>query len=282
MPETSFWPIRIVGWAVRFLPKSLLSPRQCVSLLQSGLLLLGLFVLLFSVVAVSHSTAQSADQSPAHVLAEQGTHHSHASSSDHEWEGSRQGVAYSEFNHHLAGVFLLLIGLGEVRQALGWASLAWSRVLLPSALIVAGMFLLIWSDHDAWPVGSMTIAQTFGGDDPEVLQHKVYGILALAVGAVEFARRVGWFDHTLWAAPLPLFAIVGGLMLFAHSHGDHPAAHKIALHHAMMGTMAITAGSSKLISGWRSRQLIAERSYWEIVWACLVVAIGLQLLIYSE
>ena len=31
--------------------------------------------------------------------------------------------------------------------------------------------------------------------------------------------------------------------------------------------------------GWRSRQLIAERSYWEIV-GLFVVAIGLQLLIY--
>jgi hypothetical protein len=71
-------------------------------------------------------------------------------------------------------------------------------------------------------------------------------------------------------------------MLFAHSHGDHPAADKIALHHLMMGTMAITAGSSKLISGWRQRQLETERSYWELIWASLVLVIGAQLLFYSE
>lgn len=282
MPETSLWPIRQTGWAVRFLPKSLFSPIPCLSALLSGVPLLGLLCLLLSVVAAAQSMAQPADHSQPHALDGQTHHHNHASAGEHEWEGSRQGIAYSEFNHHLAGVFLLLIGLGEVRQALGWRFLAWTRALLPGALIIAGVLLLIWSDHDAWPVGSMTVAQTFGGHDPEVLQHKVYGILALVVGTVEWSRRVGWSKHALWAAPLPLFAIVGGLMLFGHSHGDHPAAQKIALHHVMMGTMAITAGSSKLISGWRSRHLLAERSYWDLLWASLVVAIGLQLLIYSE
>nr|MBA2486022.1 hypothetical protein [Nitrospira sp.] len=61
-----------------------------------------------------------------------------------------------------------------------------------------------------------------------------------------------------------------------------PAAHKIALHHAIMGTLAITAGSSKLMSGWRGRQFMRERSSWELIWASLVFVIGLQLLIYSQ
>ena len=39
-------------------------------------------------------------------------------------------------------------------------------------------------------------------------------------------------------------------MLFGHSHGFHPSAQKIAMHHAIMGTMALTAGSSKLFSTW--------------------------------
>ncbi|MCC6966358.1 MAG: hypothetical protein IT391_08740 [Nitrospira sp.] len=179
-------------------------------------------------------------------------------------------------------MFLLLIGLSELRQALGWPVLAWTRFLLPGALGVAGVFLLIWSDHDSWPIGSMTFMQTFSGSDPEVLQHKTYGVLAFAVGAIEFLRRLGWFAHAAWMVPLPIFAVLGGLMLFTHSHGDHPAADKIALHHLLMGTMAITAGSSKLISGWRQRQLATERSYWELVWASLVLVIGVQLLFYSE
>ena len=115
-----------------------------------------------------------------------------------------------------------------------------------------------------------------------MLQHKTYGVLAFVVGVVEFLRRIGWLAHAVWMVPLPLFAIVGGLMLFSHSHGDHPAASTIVLHHVIMGMMAITAGSSKLVSGWRTRSVLTERSYWELLWASLVVFIGLQLLIYSE
>ena len=171
-------------------------------------------------------------------------------------------MAYSEFNHHLAGVFLLLIGLGEVRQTLGWASLAWSRVLLPSALIVAGMFLLIWSDHDAARRVHDHCADLWG-DDPEVLQHKVYGILALAVGAVEFARRVGWFDHTLWEAPLPLFAIVGADVVCSLARGPSGRAHKIAFAPCDDGDDGHYGWIIEADLRWRSRQLIAERSYWK-------------------
>ncbi len=282
MRETSSRPIRTAGWAVRFLPVSLSRPIYCLRFLRSWFpILVPVCFAAFACIA-SHGIAQSADHGHTSFADEHGDHHVQVSSSGTQWEGSREGIAYSEFNHHLAGVFLLLIGLSELRQALGWPLLAWTRFLLPSTLGMAGVFLLIWSDHDSWPIGSMTFAQTFFGSDPEVLQHKTYGVLAFVVGAIEFLRRLGWFAHAVWTAPLPLFAIVGGVMLFGHSHGDHAAAHKITLHHVMMGAMAIIAGTSKLISGWRTRQLATERSYWELVWASLVLVIGVQLLIYSE
>lgn len=278
MCEPSLWPIWQSGWAVPFPPSS--SSRLIVCLRLLGLRLVVLLSLLIPMWDATSVMAQHAEQGHFRVHEEQ-THH-HGSGPATEWEGSARGIAYSEFNHHLAGVFLLLIGLSEVRQALGWPALAWTRFLLPCALTVGGVFLLIWSDHDSWPIGSLTFAQTFFGDDPEIVQHKTYGILACAVGTIEFLRRLGWFAHAAWTVPLPLFAIVGGLMLFSHSHGDHPGAYKIALHHAIMGTMAITAGSSKLLSGWQGRELMRERSYWELMWASLVLLIGLQLLIYTE
>lgn len=282
MRETSSRPVRQSGWAVRFPPVSLSRPNYCLRFLRPWCSLLGPCCFAIFVWLAFSPFAQSADHGQHSSVEEHGHHHGQSSSSGPQWEGSHEGIAYSEFNHHVAGVFLLLIGLSELRQALGWPLLAWTRFLLPGALGVAGVLLLIWSDHDAWPIGSMTFAQTFFGSDPEVLQHKTYSLLALSVGAIEFLRRLGWFAHAVWTVPLPIFAVVGGLMLFAHSHGDHPAADKIALHHFMMGTMAITAGSSKLISGWRQRQLETERSYWELIWASLVLVIGAQLLFYSE
>jgi hypothetical protein len=85
-----------------------------------------------------------------------------------------------------------------------------------------------------------------------------------------------------WKVPLPAFAIVGGLSLFLHSHGAHPSAHQITLHHAVMGIMAITAGSSKFFSNWKESLVSDETSPWELAWAALVLLIGIQLLFYSE
>jgi putative copper resistance protein D len=198
------------------------------------------------------------------------------------WEGSIAGIAYSEFNHHLTGMLVVIIGLSELRHALATRFWVWTRFLLPGALFTAGSFLLIWSDHNAWPIGSLSFIQTFFGSDQEIFQHKSYGLLSLTVGAIELLRRFGQIRHAVWVAPLPLFAIIGGLMLFAHSHGDHPSAHQIAMDHAIMGTMAVTAGSSKLLADWFRSPSNTGSSRWELPWAGLILLIGIQLLIYSE
>jgi putative copper resistance protein D len=191
-------------------------------------------------------------------------------------------VAYSEFNHHLAGLFVLLMGCAELSQALHLTSLFWARLLLPAAMLLGSVILLVGSDHEAWPIGSLSFAQTFSGHDPEIIEHKIYGLLLFLVGTVEAVRRIRRISDGLWSALLPLFAIVGGLMLFRHSHGVHPSAQKIAMHHAMMGTMAATAGSSKLLSGWFCPSSHVRFPAWEWLWAGLIALIGMQLLMYSE
>jgi putative copper resistance protein D len=284
MAEISRRLIRDTGWAFRLL--GLLIGR---SARRSGPWSSPVFCFfVFSAVILAAGSAAGLDGQA------DGAHHHHSAGAvvSNSWEGSAQGIAYSETNHHLSGILVLLIGLSELRQALGLHVLAWTRLLLPLSLVTAGVFLLIWSDHDAWPIGSLTLAQTLSGQDPEMLQHKTYGVLALAVGAIELLRRLGPMRHSTLAIPLPLFAIVGGLMLFGHSHGDHPAAYKIQLHHTVMGLLAITAGSSKLVSSrWRKPVQwgrhgksvpVVQGTWWEFGWAGLILLIGLQLLFYSE
>ena len=208
--------------------------------------------------------------------------HDHHWASVGGWEGSVQGVAYSEFNHHLAGLFVLLIGCAELSEASYLPSLLWARLLLPAAMLLGSVILLVGSDHEAWPIGSLSFAQTISGHDPEIIQHKICGLLLFLVGAVEAVRRTRRISTGLWSALLPLFAIVGGLMLFVHSHGVHSSAEKIAMHHAMMGTMLVTAGSSKLLPGWFRSPLHVRSPAWEWLWAGLIVLIGMQLLMYSE
>ncbi len=207
-----------------------------------------------------------------------------------QWEGSPEGIAYSEFNHALAGVGVIVVGLTELRTAMGWMALAWSRWLLPVSLVGFGVFLLIWSDHEAWPIGTWTLAETFSGKDPEMLQHKIFGLLAVSVGSVEWLRRAGTLSQWLWGAWLPGFALVGGLMLFMHMHGPYPAGHQIQMHHNIMGTLALAGGFAWFAGEWlhpplqvsTPGQAQKHRSLLKILWAAAVITIGVQLLFYSE
>jgi hypothetical protein len=49
-----------------------------------------------------------------------------------------------------------------------------------------------------------------------------------------------------------------------------------------MGTLALTAGSSKLFSTWFTPTPEAGAVRWDRIWAFFILLIGAQLLIYSE
>lgn len=226
-----------------------------------------------------------AQSSPEHhqvSVAPVPTNNTHGEHSDGGWEGSAQGVAYSEFNHHFAGLFVLLFGLAELGHALRYRLPFWTRLVLPAALAVIGAYLLVWSDHEAWPIGPLSFIQTFSGQDPEILQHKFYGVFASAVAVSETLRRIGWARHPAWAAPLLFFGLTGALMLFAHSHGNHPANHTIALHHALLGSLGLGAAVSSAMVSWTSDTSPQLERRWELAWAGFVILIGLQLLVYFE
>ncbi len=215
--------------------------------------------------------------------------HSHTIASG-QWAGSAEGIAYSEFNHAFAGLGVILVGLTELRTAMGWTALAWSRWLLPASFVGLGIFLLIWSDHEAWPIGSWTLAETLSGKDLEMLQHKIFGILALGVGTVEWLRRAGKLGQWAWSALLPGFALIGGGMLFLHMHGPHPAAQQIQIHHNVMGALALAGGLAWFAGEWMHQPVQSASSLHEqkslpihkIIWSLAVIIIGVQLLFYSE
>lgn len=201
---------------------------------------------------------------------------------DGGWEGSAQGVAYSEFNHRFAGLFVLLFGLAELGHALRYPMPFWTRLVLPSALSVIGAYLLIWSDHEAWPIGSLSFAQTFFGQDQEIIQHKFYGVFSATAAVSETLRRIGWVQHPAGAAPLVFLGLVGALLLFVHSHGIHPANHTIELHHALLGSLGVGAAISNAMISWTSGASHHLVKRWEVAWAGFVVLMGIQLLLYFE
>jgi hypothetical protein len=196
--------------------------------------------------------------------------------------GRGHSKAFSELAHHFAGSFDVIFGLAELGSALQYPLLYWTRFILPGSLSIVGGYILIWGDHDAWPIGSLSFEETFSGQDHEIIQHKFYAILALLIAFFEMLRRTGKVRHPAWSAPLVLLVFVSSLSLFDHSHGSHPAAEKIEFHHSLLGLVGIGAALSKGLASWLTGASPQMRKWWEIAWAVSIILFGLLLLAYSE
>jgi len=90
----------------------------------------------------------------------------------------------SEFNHHLAGLFVICAGifiLAESHLARRWPLV---RFAWPMCFLAAGLFVLVFSDTEIWPFGPQTpwYAITHNAED---LQHKIFSVILLALGYVE-------------------------------------------------------------------------------------------------
>lgn len=198
------------------------------------------------------------------------------------WEESAEGKAYSEFNHHLAGFFDTLLGLAELGNALQYPLPLWTRLVLPAALGTMGVYLFIWSDHDGWPIGTLSFVESFFGGNQEIVEHKFYAVLALLMAVVEALRRTGRLPHPAWAAPLIFSILIAGVLLFVHSHGDYPDTAKIEFHHALLGTVSVAAAFSKGMASWFPGTSPLTVKRWDVAWAASVILFGLLLLVYSE
>ncbi|HXJ89258.1 MAG TPA: hypothetical protein VMS18_20745 [Candidatus Binatia bacterium] len=124
--------------------------------------------------------------------------------------------APSEFNHHIAG--WALIGVGIVVLASQTSPrLKALRYVLPILFVGVGLFLAVWSDGEIWPRGNLSWAWLIH-HDAEARQHKIYAVLLIAIGAIEYFRIRGSLSKTWRTWAFPALALVGASMLLVHDH----------------------------------------------------------------
>jgi hypothetical protein len=122
----------------------------------------------------------------------------------------------SERNHHLSGYALIAIG------ALVIASQSSQRLralegVWPFLFVAAGLFLALWSDAEMWPRGNLNWIWLIH-HDAEARQHKVYAILLMVMGMIEYLRVKGKLSRFWRAAGFPLLALFGAVLLLFHDH----------------------------------------------------------------
>jgi len=122
----------------------------------------------------------------------------------------------SEFNHHLVGYALVAMGL-LVIAGKSAGKFQWLRYVWPLLFIAAGIFLATWSDAEIWPRGNLNWLWLIH-HDAEARQHKIYALLLILMGIVEYLRARRTLSR-FWANyAFPLLALCGVLLLFFHDH----------------------------------------------------------------
>jgi copper resistance protein D len=183
--------------------------------------------------------------------------------------------AWSEYNHHVAGLFVLAMGLLVIvnRLGVGWAG-HWPVIFLGMAL-----FLVVRSDPESWPLGPQGFWESLA--DAEVLQHRLFALLVGGFGVFEWMVRAGRLRSPRYALVFPILCVVGGSLLLTHSHAtlNLKAEYLVEVTHAPLGILALMIGWAR----WLELRLpdVESRAPGRL-WATGLAVIGVLLLLYRE
>ncbi|HEU5322896.1 MAG TPA: CopD family protein, partial [Methylomirabilota bacterium] len=182
--------------------------------------------------------------------------------------------AWSEYNHHWAGLFVVLMGGLALIERLGVrAARHW-----PLGFLGLAAFLFTRNDPRAWPLGPAGFWESFAL--PDVLQHRAFMLLVVLFAVFEWRVRTGRLAARPWAYVFPLLCAVGGGLLLTHSHAMFNLKDEFLteVSHAPLGILGAFAGWARWLElrlpgagpgpGWLST-------------ACLT-AVGVLLLLYRE
>jgi hypothetical protein len=190
----------------------------------------------------------------------------------------------SEFNHHLAGFFVVLGGVFMLTQGLMTPRWPFSRYVWPASFFLSGIFVLVWSDTELWPFGPRHWLEALR-NNPEVLQHKLFSVLLLGLGVIEYLRVKGSLDAVWSRLVFPVLAFGGSVLLLFHQHegGMHDANHmqvmaRIQSEHLSYATVGMGIGLTKALAEIRTR----GQRVFAVIWPLLMVSLGILLMFYRE
>jgi putative copper resistance protein D len=186
-----------------------------------------------------------------------------------------QDIAWSEYNHHWSGVMVLLVGLAALLDATGRVALArhWPLVFIG----LAG-FIFLRSDPEAWPLGEIGLLDSLR--DPEVVQHKLAGLLVVGFAVVEWWVRLGRITGRARFV-FPAAMVAGGVLLLAHTHAISNAkdALLVELSHLPLAVLAVVGGAARFTE-LRGPAELTRVARW--IWPICLVLIGMLLILYRE
>jgi putative copper resistance protein D len=184
-------------------------------------------------------------------------------------------TAWSEFGHHVAGLFILAMGL--LATLARTARARWARHW---PLLIIGLTIFVaWSlDPEGWQTGAVGFwEQLLSG---EVLQHRILLLLTAVFGVAEWRLRSGRHPGSRWRYVFPLACIAGGALLLSHAHdvNDARTAFLMEVTHLPLGLVSLVAGWAR----WLELRLAPLDHAAGRLWGPALALFGLLLIFYRE
>ena len=151
-------------------------------------------------------------------------------------------IAWSEYNHHWAGLIVVAIGLAALAYRSG--RVPWMRHW-PLLFLLLAVFLAVRSDPEVWPMGDVGVLESL--KDPEVAQHRIFVALVVAFALFEWGVSTGRIASRSLARVFPVLTVIAGTLLLTHSHtlGNAKEELLIEYSHMPIAVLGVAAGWSR-------------------------------------
>ncbi len=187
-------------------------------------------------------------------------------------------IAWSEYNHHWAGLVVLIAGglalLSRFRR------FRWAR-FWPVTFVGLAVFIVLRADPETWPLGPRPFWKSFA--EPDVLQHRLYAVLVLGFAAFECAVQAGKIRATWAKLVFPLMCALGAALLLTHNHalGNIKEELLAEMDHSAVALFGAIAGWARWLE-LRLPKVDGERRLAGFIWPVALMMVGAVLIDYRE
>jgi putative copper resistance protein D len=190
--------------------------------------------------------------------------------------------AWSEYNHHWAG--LIVLGAGLLAMVSRLPRQRWARYW-PLLFLGLSIFLLLRADPECWPLGPRPFWASFTA--PDVLEHRLYALLIAVFAGFECGVETGCLRWPRALFVFPVLCAAGGALLLTHTHGVSEGTDEVfaELSHtpiAVLGAMAGWGRWLELRLDGSDTPVQESRRIAAWVWPVCLILIGILLLNYRE
>ena len=187
-------------------------------------------------------------------------------------------IAWSEYNHNVAGLVVFLMGILALLSRSRYFS--WAKIW-PLTFLLLAVFLFFRADPENWPMGPNGFWESFAVTD--VLQHRAAVVLIIVFAIFQYRVETKRVKSMAAALVFPAVCAIGGVVLLTHTHALSNVKEELLaeLSHTPLAIFGIVAGWSR----WLELRLPEDdqaSKYLAWVWPVCFILVGMILMDYHE